>query len=89
MVTAMTLRNTSLSSQGVKNPLRSHRQTGFAHFAQFAGGFGRSWNGSVFETAVHAAQIEVLLRRVSIGNFGDTKTVGDGVSELRIDVGGG
>ena len=35
------------------------------------------------------AQIEVRLRRVSSGNFGDTKPVGDGVSELRVDVGGG
>lgn len=35
------------------------------------------------------AQIEVRLRRVSIGNVGDTKPVGEGVSELRVDVGGG
>jgi len=35
------------------------------------------------------AQIEVRLRRVSSGNFGDCKTVGDGVSELRVDVGAG
>jgi putative addiction module killer protein len=35
------------------------------------------------------AQIEVRLRRVSSGNLGDTKPVGDGVSELRVDVGGG
>ena len=35
------------------------------------------------------AQVEVRLRRVSSGNFGDTKPVGDGVSELRVDVGGG
>jgi putative addiction module killer protein len=35
------------------------------------------------------AQIEVRLRRVSTGNFGDTKPVGDGVLELRIDVGAG
>lgn len=35
------------------------------------------------------AQIEVRLRRVSSGNFGDAKSVGDGVSELRVDVGAG
>lgn len=35
------------------------------------------------------AQIEVRLRRVASGNFGDSRAVGDGVSELRIDVGAG
>jgi len=35
------------------------------------------------------AQIEVRLRRVSIGNFGDSKPVGEGVAELRVDVGAG
>ena len=34
-------------------------------------------------------QIEVRLRRVSTGNFGDCKAVGEGVSELRVDVGSG
>lgn len=34
-------------------------------------------------------QIEIRLRRVAVGNFGDCKTVGEGVSELRVDVGAG
>jgi putative addiction module killer protein len=35
------------------------------------------------------AQVEVRLRRVSAGNFGDCKPVGEGVSELRVDIGTG
>lgn len=35
------------------------------------------------------AQIEVRFRRVSTGNFGDCKAVGEGVSELRVDIGSG
>jgi putative addiction module killer protein len=35
------------------------------------------------------AQIGVRLRRVSAGNFGDCKPVGEGVSELRVDIGTG
>lgn len=46
------------------------------------------WLSSLRDTRARA-QIEVRLRRVSAGNFGDCKPVGDGISELRIDVGGG
>lgn len=35
------------------------------------------------------AQIEIRVRRMAIGNFGDCKAVGDGVLELRVDVGAG
>ena len=35
------------------------------------------------------AQIIIRIDRVEVGNFGDHKTVGGGVSELRIDVGKG
>jgi putative addiction module killer protein len=35
------------------------------------------------------ARIQIRIRRVSLGNLGDIKPVGDGVSELRIDYGPG
>ena len=35
------------------------------------------------------ARIDVRIKRVSLGNFGDVKPIGNGVSELRIDYGSG
>jgi putative addiction module killer protein len=35
------------------------------------------------------ARIDIRIRRVSLGNFGDAKSVGEGVRELRIDYGPG
>ncbi|HEV7670604.1 MAG TPA: type II toxin-antitoxin system RelE/ParE family toxin [Thermoanaerobaculia bacterium] len=35
------------------------------------------------------ARIEARIRRLTLGNTGDVKPVGDGVSELRIDYGPG
>ncbi|CAN5619654.1 type II toxin-antitoxin system RelE/ParE family toxin [soil metagenome] len=35
------------------------------------------------------ARIDIRIRRVSLGNFGDVKSVGEGVRELRVDYGPG
>jgi putative addiction module killer protein len=35
------------------------------------------------------ARIQIRIRRLSLGNFGDIKPVGEGVSELRVDYGPG
>jgi putative addiction module killer protein len=35
------------------------------------------------------AQIQIRFNRIASGNFGDHKPVGEGVSELRVDIGAG
>jgi putative addiction module killer protein len=35
------------------------------------------------------ARVQIRIRRLSLGNFGDVRPVGEGVSELRIDYGPG
>lgn len=35
------------------------------------------------------ARIQIRICRLSLGNFGDAKSVSEGVSELRIDYGSG
>jgi putative addiction module killer protein len=46
------------------------------------------WLGGLRDTRARA-QIEVRLRRISTGNFGNCKSVGEGVSELKVDIGTG
>ena len=35
------------------------------------------------------ARVDARIRRLSLGHFGDAKSVGDGIGELRIDTGPG
>ena len=49
--------------------------------------FYADWFNSL--DAAPAARIDRYVRRMENGNFGDSKSVGDGVRELRIDFGPG
>ena len=44
---------------------------------------------STLKDRVARAKVRVRLNRVRLGNFGDCKSVGKGVSELRVDYGPG
>ena len=48
----------------------------------------REWLHSLKDIRARAV-IRVRLNRIRLGNFGDTRAVGDGVHELRIDFGPG
>lgn len=47
-----------------------------------------SWFASLRDRTAKA-RIDIRIRRVSLGNFGDTRPVGEGVTELRIHYGPG
>ena len=48
----------------------------------------KRWVRSLRDRAL-VARINARLRNVSLGNFGDTKTVGSGIAEMRIHHGAG
>lgn len=48
----------------------------------------RKWFAGLMDD-VARARISIRIRRLSLGNFGDSKALGEGVSELRIDYGPG
>lgn len=59
--------------------LREYLENGKSHYAE--------WFNSL--DAAPAARIDRYVRRMENGNFGDSKAVGNGVRELRIDFGPG
>jgi putative addiction module killer protein len=50
--------------------------------------FYKKWFNSLKDKKAKA-RIDIRIKRVSLGNFGDVEPVGKGVSELKIDYGAG
>ncbi|MBO6541150.1 MAG: type II toxin-antitoxin system RelE/ParE family toxin [Rhizobiaceae bacterium] len=48
----------------------------------------RKWFDGLRDVAARS-RIAIRIRRLSLGNFGDVKPVGGGISELRVDYGPG
>jgi putative addiction module killer protein len=48
----------------------------------------RNWFDSLKDRNARM-RIDIRIRRISLGNFGDVKPVGEGVSEIKIDYGPG
>ncbi|HCS39200.1 MAG TPA: addiction module antitoxin RelB [Anaerolineaceae bacterium] len=48
----------------------------------------KKWFGSIKDRKTRSI-IDIRIRRISLGNFGDVEPVGKGISELRIDCGPG
>jgi len=48
----------------------------------------RKWFDSLVDRTARM-RIDIRIRRISLGNLGDVKPVGEGVSEIRIDYGPG
>lgn len=48
----------------------------------------RKWFDKLIDRNARA-RIDIRIRRLSLGNAGDAKSAGDGISELRIDYGPG
>ncbi len=44
---------------------------------------------ALYRTQVTKARVDVRLDRVILGNFGDSKSLGEGIYELRLNFGGG
>jgi putative addiction module killer protein len=65
----------------------SHKQVGEFKTAKGVN-YYREWLDSLKDLK-GKAQIQARVKRLSAGNFGDCKPVGDGVHELRIDFGPG
>jgi putative addiction module killer protein len=81
LLTSCSLHATISSVQATEKKVLTYvTQSGFCPFDE--------WLGDLRDNRA-VAQIQRRLSRVQLGNFGDAKSVGSGVLELRIDVGPG